>query len=59
MWNSVISTEGTKYVCVDAKNFYLTAPLDHHKYMCMPIDIFPQEFIDQYGLAEKVHNGFV
>jgi len=25
----------------------------------MPIDIFPQEFIDQYGLANKVHYGFV
>ena len=25
----------------------------------MPIDIFPQEFIDQYGLADKVKNGFV
>ena len=31
MWNSVISTEGAKYACADAKNFYLTAPLDHHE----------------------------
>jgi len=59
MWNSVISTEGAKYVCTDAKNFYLTAPLDRHEYMRMPIDIFPQEFIDQCGLADKVHNGFL
>ena len=59
MWNSVISTEGAKYVCTDAKNFYLTAQLDHHEYICMPIDIFPQEFIDQCGLASNVHNDFV
>ena len=59
MWNSVISTEGAKYACADAKNFYLTAPLERHEYMRMPIDIFPQEFIDQYGLAAKVKNGFV
>ena len=59
MWNSVISTEGAKYACADAKNFYLTAPLDRHEYMRMPIKIFPQEFIDQYDLSEKVHNGFV
>ena len=53
------STEGAKYVCADAKNFYLTAPLDRHEYMRMPIGIFPQEFIHQYGLAEKVQNNFV
>ena len=29
MWNSVLSTEGVKYMCLDIKNFYLTAPLDH------------------------------
>ena len=49
-----------KYVCADAKNLYLTAaPLGCHEYMRMPIDIFPQEFIDQYDLANKVHNGFL
>ena len=25
MWNSVLSTEGAKYICLDIKNFYLTA----------------------------------
>ncbi len=28
MWNSVLSTEGAKYMCLDIKNFYLTAPLN-------------------------------
>jgi hypothetical protein len=28
MWNSVLSTKGAKYMCLDIKNFYLTAPLD-------------------------------
>jgi hypothetical protein len=28
MWNSVLITEDTKYMCLDNKNFYLTAPLD-------------------------------
>jgi hypothetical protein len=28
MWNSVLSTAGTKYMCLNIKNFYLTAPLD-------------------------------
>ncbi len=28
IWNSVLSTEGAKYMCLDIKNFYLTAPLN-------------------------------
>jgi hypothetical protein len=28
MWNSVLSTEGAKYMCLDLKNFHLSAPLD-------------------------------
>jgi hypothetical protein len=42
MWNSVLSTAGTKYMCLDNKNFYLTAPLDWFEYMKMPIDLFPK-----------------
>jgi len=41
MWNSVLSTEGTKYMCLDIKNFYLTDPLDRYKYMKMPLSLFP------------------
>jgi hypothetical protein len=26
MWNSILSTEGAKYMCLDLKNFYLSAP---------------------------------
>jgi len=28
MWNSVLSTKDAKYMCLDIKNFYLSAPLD-------------------------------
>ena len=28
MWNIVLSTEGTKYMCLDITNIYLSAPLD-------------------------------
>ena len=34
-------------------------PLDHFEYMKMPINIFPQETIDQYQLLDHVKNGFV
>ena len=36
MWNSDLSMEGVKYMCLDIKNFYLTAPLDRFKHMKMP-----------------------
>ncbi len=32
LWNSVLSTEGAKYMCLDIKNFYLTAALDYYEY---------------------------
>ncbi len=35
MWNSVLSTEGAKYMCLDIKNFYLTV-----EYMKMPLSLF-------------------
>jgi hypothetical protein len=41
MWNSVISTAGAQYMCLDIKNFYLSAPLDRYKYMKMPLNLFP------------------
>jgi hypothetical protein len=37
MWNSILSTVGAKCMCLDIKNFYLTAPLDCYKYMKMLI----------------------
>ncbi len=27
-WNSVLSTQKAKYMCLDLKNFYLSAPLN-------------------------------
>jgi hypothetical protein len=32
MWNSILSMEGTKHMCLDIKNFYLSAPLDRFEY---------------------------
>ena len=32
LWNSVLSTEGAKYMCIDIKNFYLMAALDYYEY---------------------------
>ena len=59
LWNSTISTPGARYICADAKNFYLETPLDRYEYMKMPLKLIPQEFIDFYDLTCKAKNGFV
>ncbi len=40
MWNSVLSTKDAKYMCLDIKNFDLSAPLIRYKYMKMPLELF-------------------
>jgi hypothetical protein len=59
MWNSVLSTEGAKYMCLDIKNFYFTAPLDRYEYMKMPLSLFPSWIKEQYNLDKPAKNGFV
>jgi hypothetical protein len=59
MWNSILSTPGAKYMCLDIKNFYLTAPLDRYKYMKMPIALFPEWIVEQYNLNKYVYNSFI
>ena len=46
-------------MCIDLKNFYLTANLDYYKYMKMPLSLFPQWIIDQYELNKHAVNGMV
>ena len=41
LWNSVVSTPGAKFMGIDIKSFYLTAPLPEPEYMKMPLSVFP------------------
>ncbi len=59
MWNSVLSTKGAKYMCLDIKNFYLTAPLDWFEYMKMLLSLFPSWTKEQYNLDKLAKNSFV
>ena len=59
LWNSVLSTELAKYMCIDIKHFYLCMPMDRYEYMHMPLDIFPEHIIQQYDLRNKAKNGKV
>jgi hypothetical protein len=57
MWNSDLSTEGAKYMCLDTKNFYLTAPFNRFEYMKMPLSLFPSWTKEQYNLDRLAKNG--
>jgi hypothetical protein len=59
LWNSVISTKDSRYMCLDIENFYLGTPMTRFEYMKIPIDVFPQSTIDQYHLLQHVHHGFI
>jgi hypothetical protein len=58
--NSVISTAGARYMTGDLKDFYLGTPrMSRYKYMRISVKFIPNQIMDQYGLWEKVENGFV
>jgi hypothetical protein len=47
-WNSIISTALAKYMCLDTKNFYLTAVLEYFEYMKIHhLTLFPEWIVQQ------------
>jgi hypothetical protein len=58
-WTSVLSTQNAKYMCLDLKRFYLSAPLDRYAYMHIPIGMFPTWIVEQYDLLSKVVKGYI
>jgi hypothetical protein len=59
LWNSVLSTEGARYMCLDLKNFYLTTALDYYECMKIPLALFPEWIKKQYNLDAHTRDGFV
>jgi hypothetical protein len=53
-WNSVVSTENARYMCLDIKKNYLTAALEYFKHMKIPLSLFPTWTIEQYNLSKLV-----
>ena len=47
IFNSVISTKNSKFMCAYIANFYLNNPMDRYEYMKLPLDIIPEEIIQQ------------
>ena len=58
-WNSVVSTPNARYMCLDIKNFYLTAALEYYEYMKIPLDLFPVWTREQYHLDKHARDGWV
>jgi hypothetical protein len=58
-WNSMLSTQKAKYMCLDLKNVYLSAPLDQYKYMRIPLELSPSWIVAHYNLLTKVHRGHI
>jgi len=46
-------------MCLDIKNFYLTAALEYYEYMKIPLDLFPEWIKKQYNLNTHARDGFV
>ena len=53
MCNSLLSTDGGKYMCIDINIFYLGTPFDQFEYMRIPLSMFPDHVIQQYHLRGK------
>jgi hypothetical protein len=58
-WTIVISMENARYMCLDIKNFYLTAALEYFEYMKIPLALFPAWTVEQYNLRTLALDGWV
>ena len=54
MLNSVISTQGARFMTLDIKIFYLNTPMERYEYVRIKLDDVPEEIIQQYLLQDKV-----
>jgi hypothetical protein len=59
LWNSVISTPGAKYMCLDVTIFYLRTPMDQFEYLRIPMKLIPLEIITEYALLPLVSDGHI
>jgi hypothetical protein len=53
LFNSVISTTGTRFMTMDISNFYLMTPLHRPEFIWMKMNKIWDEVIDKYKLRDK------
>ena len=59
IFNSVLSTKNSKFMCAEIANFYLNNPMARYYYMKLPLDRILEKIIQQYNLRRLAHKGFV
>ena len=60
--NSVISTNGDRFICIDLSNFYLTTPFNNksdHECVWIPEWVIPEDIREEYNLKPLIQNGRV
>ena len=53
LFNSVISTKGSRFMTIDISNFYLMTPIKHSEYIRIHVREIPDEIIKEYKLKGK------
>ena len=55
----MISTEGSKYMFMDAQDFYLNTTMSQYEYLRIQVYMISEEFMIKYNLHLLVHNGYI
>ena len=50
IFKSTISALEESFMCYDIKNFSLGTPMKQYEYIRLPLNIIPEEIIEQYNL---------
>ena len=55
IFNIVLSTKNTNFMCADIANFYLNNLMNRYEYVKLPLDIIPDKIIKQCNLIKLAH----
>ena len=47
LFNSTISIPDALVMCCNIKHFYPGTPMEHYEYICLSINIIPEEILEQ------------
>ena len=56
---STLSEPNARCLLSEVKNFNLNTPMENPKYMLTPLNLIPQEIIDEYKLLPLLQNGHI
>ena len=59
MLNSVVSTDGAKFMAINISDFYLNTPLKRFEYVKLKLSNIPEEIKAKYKLHDKAINRHV